>query len=491
MTSKTISLTGEEIKVEYSGGANAWLRNDGTAAVYASASAGISAGADGVVSIPAGQAAAIYGASGTVYLLGTGSVQLVGSDYTSCPFKTSAQSGGSGADEVARAAIEAHAGNTAVHVTAEEKAAWDGKADKSDIPTKTSDLTNDSGYITSADGGNAASVDSTNHKARLYEDPEGGNFRLESPDGSLSMEMDMYDNKSFRIYFEKNGELVFPFLYNSIYNNFEIPKLNGARITSVGVKNGYVSSAMADVITYGERVVHKQSSDASYIGWTTTADGWFAPIFVSKTVEGTRYTMNGNECVYSVGGEKCGSFVYHGETYYACWNNPASLMSPAVSTSALYVALSGEDYVFTCKKLIDICEGLYADGGNVDTLDGKHADDLYYSHYPAETDANNCVANGNYMLMPSAANLPISAYTLIVADISADGTWLMQRAVNVNNPSMYYMRVKVNGVWSAWHVIADGGNAASVGTYTEAKIAALEARLAALETKVAELEGGS
>ncbi len=124
MTSKTIPLTGGEIKVEYSGGANAWLRNDGTAAVYASASAGISAGADGVVSIPAGQAAAIYGASGTVYLLGTGSVQLVGSDYTSCPFKTSAQSGGSGADEVARAAIEAHAGNTEIHVTVAEKEDW-------------------------------------------------------------------------------------------------------------------------------------------------------------------------------------------------------------------------------------------------------------------------------------------------------------------------------------------------------------------------------
>ena len=153
MTSKTIPLAGEEIKVEYSGGCNAWLRNDGTAAAYASASAGISAGADGVVSIPAGQAAAIYGASGTVYLLGTGSVLLVGSDYTSCPFKTSAQSGGSGADEVARAAIEAHAGNAGIHVTADEKASWNGKAELSDIPTKVSELSNDSGYIVSPDGG--------------------------------------------------------------------------------------------------------------------------------------------------------------------------------------------------------------------------------------------------------------------------------------------------------------------------------------------------
>ena len=126
MTSKTIALSGAEIRADYSGGTNAWLRNDGTATVYASTAPGVTAGADGVVSIPAGQAAAIYGACGAVYLLGTGSVQLVGSDYTACPFKTSAQGGGSGADSVARAAIEAHAGNADIHVTAAEKSAWDG-----------------------------------------------------------------------------------------------------------------------------------------------------------------------------------------------------------------------------------------------------------------------------------------------------------------------------------------------------------------------------
>ena len=125
MTSKTIVLTGEEIRADYSGGTNVWLRNDGTATVYASGAPGISAGADGTVSIPAGQSVGVYGANGTVYLLGTtGSVQLIGSDYTACPFKTSAQSGGSGADSVARAAIEAHAWNADIHVTATEKAAW-------------------------------------------------------------------------------------------------------------------------------------------------------------------------------------------------------------------------------------------------------------------------------------------------------------------------------------------------------------------------------
>ena len=132
MTSKTIALSGAEIRADYSGGTNAWLRNDGTATVYASTAPGVAAGADGVVSIPAGQAAAIYGACGAVYLLGTGSVMLVGSDYTACPFKTSAR-GGSGADDVARAAIEAHAGNADIHVTADEKAYWNTLSGKNEL----------------------------------------------------------------------------------------------------------------------------------------------------------------------------------------------------------------------------------------------------------------------------------------------------------------------------------------------------------------------
>ena len=124
MTSKTITLAGAEIRADYSGGTNAWLRNDGTATVYASTAPGVTANADGTVSIPAGQSVGVYGANGTVYLMGTGSVQLIGSDYSTSPFKASTQSGGSGADSVARAAIEAHAADSDIHVTATEKAAW-------------------------------------------------------------------------------------------------------------------------------------------------------------------------------------------------------------------------------------------------------------------------------------------------------------------------------------------------------------------------------
>ena len=120
MSMKTITLAGSEVRTEFSG-AHAWLRNDGVDTVYAAAKASVAAGADGVVSILAGQSAPVYGANGTVYLLGTGSVQLIGSDYGTNPFKTSAQ-GGSGADKVARAAIKAHQENEDIHLTAEDVA---------------------------------------------------------------------------------------------------------------------------------------------------------------------------------------------------------------------------------------------------------------------------------------------------------------------------------------------------------------------------------
>lgn len=133
MATKTINLTGAEVEVTGLDGAHAHIRNDSTEVIYAAKTAGITAGADGVASIPAGQSDTIRGISGAVYLLGTGSVLIQSDDYVASPFKTSAASGGSGADEVARTAINTHAGNDEIHVTAAEKARWDEKsADKAD-----------------------------------------------------------------------------------------------------------------------------------------------------------------------------------------------------------------------------------------------------------------------------------------------------------------------------------------------------------------------
>lgn len=118
---KTIALTGAEIKVDIVG-QNCDIRNDGTSVVYASAAPGITVGANGVLSIPAGQAAQYKDASGAVYLLGTGSVILYGHDDNEMVFKSAAtpSTGEGGADTVARNAINTHAGNSEIHLTAAE-----------------------------------------------------------------------------------------------------------------------------------------------------------------------------------------------------------------------------------------------------------------------------------------------------------------------------------------------------------------------------------
>ena len=49
MATKTINLTGAEVAVTGLDGSHAHIRNDGTAAVYASTAPGVTAGADGVI----------------------------------------------------------------------------------------------------------------------------------------------------------------------------------------------------------------------------------------------------------------------------------------------------------------------------------------------------------------------------------------------------------------------------------------------------------
>lgn len=60
-------------------------------------------------------------------------------------------------DEVARTAINTHAGNDEIHVTAEEKAAWNGKAELADIPTSLP-----------ANGGNATTVNGKTVEMSVY-----------------------------------------------------------------------------------------------------------------------------------------------------------------------------------------------------------------------------------------------------------------------------------------------------------------------------------
>lgn len=130
MATKTINLTGAEVAVTGLDGAHAHITNMGADIIYAAKSAGISPGADGVVPIPAGNGNTLRGISGAVYLSGTGSVLIQSDDYVQPPsFRNSTASGGSGVDDIARAAVNEHAGNAEIHVTTAEKSSWNAKVD--------------------------------------------------------------------------------------------------------------------------------------------------------------------------------------------------------------------------------------------------------------------------------------------------------------------------------------------------------------------------
>ena len=252
MTSKTIVLTGEEIRADYSGGTNAWLRNDGTATVYASTAPAVTPGADGVVSIPAGQAAAIYGACGAVYLLGTGSVMLVGSDYTACPFKTSAQ-GGSGADDVARAAIEAHAADADIHVTADEKAYWNTLSGKNELDNPD--------FRVNQRGQNEYSTGYTVDRWYISTDkckaaPETNGIRLTATAALTSNTHAFWQNIEFPLA---------PGKYTLSLNVLEVSGVWAARIRTVTAAGDYVDSYYTPRLQAGINSVTVDLSDSEYI----------------------------------------------------------------------------------------------------------------------------------------------------------------------------------------------------------------------------------
>lgn len=99
----TVTLDGTECSVKFDSCYRAFsVRNDGTADVYISKSSGIVPDADGVMCVKSGGSAVfahmdIY--ADTVYLLGTGKVQIHAQNDTNNPFKSApVQSGGGDAD---------------------------------------------------------------------------------------------------------------------------------------------------------------------------------------------------------------------------------------------------------------------------------------------------------------------------------------------------------------------------------------------------------
>ena len=91
----TVTLTGAAEKVTLPAVYGwVWVKNMSEGDIFAGLSEDISEGADGVMTIPAGECGRIQ-ADGfnSVYLLGSGNVQIVGQNYADCPFKSGGKGG--------------------------------------------------------------------------------------------------------------------------------------------------------------------------------------------------------------------------------------------------------------------------------------------------------------------------------------------------------------------------------------------------------------
>lgn len=98
---KTINLTGEEMEVDFGQSFMCfWIQNLGSSNVYASLDKDIEPDADGVTTIPSGNAGAVFkpgfNNAEKLYISGNGKIQIVGTGSMDCPFKVAQKGGGGG-----------------------------------------------------------------------------------------------------------------------------------------------------------------------------------------------------------------------------------------------------------------------------------------------------------------------------------------------------------------------------------------------------------
>ncbi len=140
---KTVALGGSEIGVDIAG-RNCCIRNLGSGVVYAAVRKNIKPDADGVLGVPAMMSDMLHDTCGTVYLKGSGKVQIVGTDYSDiCLGNFAAASGGSdgSGSDVTTGDIDDLFGGDDVTTDDIDNMFSDGGSDGSDIPESGSNVT--------------------------------------------------------------------------------------------------------------------------------------------------------------------------------------------------------------------------------------------------------------------------------------------------------------------------------------------------------------
>ena len=138
-------------------------------------------------------------------------------------------------------ADKAYVGNAGNADTVDGKHASDF-ALKTDIPT-----------TLPANGGTANAARETvspNAKVKLWEDSEGGNLRLVSPDGRHYVEMDIFNNESFRMYFVHESDIIQALTYNFTQKKLDING-NATTVNGLTVQTAVPANAKFTDTTYG------------------------------------------------------------------------------------------------------------------------------------------------------------------------------------------------------------------------------------------------
>lgn len=126
--------------------------------------------------------------------------------------------------------------------------------------------------------------------------------------------------------------------------------------------------------------------------------------------------------------------------------------------------------------------------GNADTLDGLHESSFaqnigVWNEGDIKNLLLNCTKSGFVFIHPGVTGMPSdNMYWFGLIDCNTVHRQLIIRNVT-NNASYSIIWNHGTQGWTVWNNLADGGNATSIGAYTEEKIAALEARITALEAK--------
>ncbi len=137
-------------------------------------------------------------------------------------------------------------------------------------------------------------------------------------------------------------------------------------------------------------------------------------------------------------------------------------------SSATQAALDGKSdktHTHTKSDITDMPTSLPANGGNADTVDGKHANAFYpaKANYALGLDYNSLTSNGIFELLGSETNPTKNApngndasNNFYVQVFVHSASFLTQIATSVRTDKTQYIRSMSNGTWNAWGKIKSG-----------------------------------